>query len=229
MAVETLSSPGPLLGEPPPRVKTWALHVGGSFTETPQDIYHPFIENVFHNRVMSSLGCSSPSTFCGPNPIFRGLMAVAPAEGPFTERTSFRPPATGRGLRRRACGLVRSRRGSRSWRASGVTGRLRRARRRPALPSYCPTDRRQPAADGGLSSQNPLWKRVHRRRLQRHFRRRAVHEPVRALHRVTWTSSKSPPAARLRRGSSARRRRRSAGRSPSSSSRLSGCSLYGPG
>jgi len=71
---EALASPGPL-GPLPPLSKTWALHVGGSFADVPQDAFYPFIENLFHNRVTGGGGCGA-GLYCGEDGVLRQQMAV---------------------------------------------------------------------------------------------------------------------------------------------------------
>jgi hypothetical protein len=73
---ETLSSPGPLLAPPLARVKTWALHVGGSFPDVPEsEPFYAFIENIFHNRVTAGGACSAGS-YCSEDFVLRQQMAV---------------------------------------------------------------------------------------------------------------------------------------------------------
>jgi hypothetical protein len=70
---ETLASP--LLGGTQPLTKTWALHVGGSFPDVPQDAFYLFIENLFHNRITGGGGCG-PGLYCGEDGVLRQQMAV---------------------------------------------------------------------------------------------------------------------------------------------------------
>jgi hypothetical protein len=82
-------SPSVLLpsGFPVP-VKTWTLHIGLSFTDTPtSNIFYRFIENIFHNGVTG--GCGG-TNYCPTNSTLRQQMAVfvlKSKEGP-----SFVPP-----------------------------------------------------------------------------------------------------------------------------------------
>jgi hypothetical protein len=90
---ETLASSGPLLGQPLPRSKTWAFHVGGSFADVPEDVFYPFIENILHNRVTAGGGCGLDS-FCGEGVVLRQQMAVFLLKA--RNGAEFRPaPATG--------------------------------------------------------------------------------------------------------------------------------------
>ena len=73
--------------------KTWALHVGGSFNDVPQDAFYPFIENLFHNRITAGGACGADS-YCGEEGVLRKQMAV------FLMKIAFGPdfvpaPATG--------------------------------------------------------------------------------------------------------------------------------------
>jgi hypothetical protein len=76
-ADETLTSDdGPLLGQPLPRIKTWPLHVGGSFADVPDtDPFYAFIENIFHRGVTAGGACGALS-YCGEDVVLRQQMAV---------------------------------------------------------------------------------------------------------------------------------------------------------
>src|SRR4030095_10979941 len=62
-------------GPPGTQTKTWALHVGGSFPDVPQDAFYPYIENLFHNGVTAGGGCG-PGLYCGEDLVLRQQMAV---------------------------------------------------------------------------------------------------------------------------------------------------------
>ena len=92
---ELLSSPGPLLGEGAalPRLKTWALHVGQSFSDVPEDGFYPYIENILHNRVTAGGGCGAAS-FCGEDGVLRQQLAVFVLKALYGAEF-LPPPATG--------------------------------------------------------------------------------------------------------------------------------------
>ena len=53
---------------------TWTLHIGGSFADAPADnLFYPFIENVFHNGITG--GCGGGG-YCPANGVTRAQMAV---------------------------------------------------------------------------------------------------------------------------------------------------------
>ena len=55
-------------------LKTWTLHLGDSFTDTPRaHLFYRFIENLFHNGITG--GCGD-RTYCPGNPVTRAQMAV---------------------------------------------------------------------------------------------------------------------------------------------------------
>ena len=89
---EAVASSGPL-GSATPLTKTWALHVGGSFPDVPEDAFYPFIENLLHNQVTAGGGCGA-GQYCGEDGVLRQQMAVfllkARYGGAFAPR-----PATG--------------------------------------------------------------------------------------------------------------------------------------
>ena len=89
---ETLTSSSGPLGIPN-RIKTWALHVGQSFEDVPQDSFYPYIENILHNGVTAGGSCGAAS-YCGEDGVLRQQMAVfvlkAMYGGDFVP-----PPATG--------------------------------------------------------------------------------------------------------------------------------------
>jgi subtilisin-like proprotein convertase family protein len=76
----------------PATVKTWTLHIGGSFGDVPtSNIFYSFIENIFHNGVTG--GCSQ-TDYCPTGTALRKQMAVfvlKAKEGPNYQP----PPATG--------------------------------------------------------------------------------------------------------------------------------------
>jgi hypothetical protein len=78
-ADETLASDdGPLKpeGTLPPRIKTWPIHVGGSFADVPDtDPFYAYVENIFHNRVTAGGACA-PESFCPEDFVLRQQMAV---------------------------------------------------------------------------------------------------------------------------------------------------------
>ncbi len=82
-----------------PMTKTWALHVGGSFPDVPQDAFYPFIENLFHNRVTAGGGCGA-GRYCGDDPVLRQQMAVFLLKSAYGAH-SLPPAATGGCVRRR--------------------------------------------------------------------------------------------------------------------------------
>ncbi len=94
-ADETLtSSVGPLLGQPLSRIKTWPLHVGGSFADVPDtDLFYPFVETIFHKRVTAGGACGVGS-FCGDDVVLRQQMGVFLLKGIFGADFAP-PPATG--------------------------------------------------------------------------------------------------------------------------------------
>jgi hypothetical protein len=68
--------------------KTWTLHVGGSFADTPPShLFYAFVENVFHNGITS--GCGS-GDYCPGNPVRRDQMAVFLLKG--EHGASYSPP-----------------------------------------------------------------------------------------------------------------------------------------
>ena len=71
---ELLGSPAIFGGLQPPR-KTWALHVGQSFPDVPKDVFYPFVEDLFHNRVTAGGGCGA-GLYCGEDSVLRQQMAV---------------------------------------------------------------------------------------------------------------------------------------------------------
>src|SRR4029450_12791245 len=77
----------------PPRSKTWALHVGQSFADVPEDVFYPFIENIFHNRVTAGGGCGV-GNFCPEEGVLRQQMAVFVLKGLYGADFTP-PPATG--------------------------------------------------------------------------------------------------------------------------------------
>ena len=68
---------GPPLGSGSPPSKTWALHVGASFTDVSTDIavnpFYPFIETIFHKGITG--GCGG-TTYCPQQNNLRQEMAV---------------------------------------------------------------------------------------------------------------------------------------------------------
>jgi hypothetical protein len=86
---EGLASTGPF-GSLPPLTKTWALHVGGSFPDVPQDAFYPFIENLFHNGVTAGGGCGA-GLYCGDDSVLRQQMAVFLLKSAYG--AAFTPPA----------------------------------------------------------------------------------------------------------------------------------------
>jgi hypothetical protein len=73
----------------PAPVKTWTLHVGLSFTDTPtSNIFYSFIENIFHNGLTG--GCGGTS-YCPSNQTLRKQMAVFVLKA--KEGAAFVPPA----------------------------------------------------------------------------------------------------------------------------------------
>ena len=83
------------MGPLPPLSKTWALHVGGSFADVPQDAFYPFIENLFHNRVTAGGGCG-PGLYCGEDGVLRQQMAVFLLKAAYG--ADFTPPAATGGV-----------------------------------------------------------------------------------------------------------------------------------
>ena len=73
-----------------PMTKTWALHVGGSFPDVPQDAFYPFIESIFHNGVTGGGGCGV-GQYCGDEPVLRQQMAVLLLKSAYG--AAFTPPA----------------------------------------------------------------------------------------------------------------------------------------
>jgi hypothetical protein len=131
---EALASTGPF-GSAQPLSKTWALHVGGSFPDVPQDAFYPFIENLFHNNITAGGGCGA-GLYCGEDPVLRQQMAVLLLKA--ADGAAFTPPA--------ATGAVFDDVPASSpfapWIEElariGATGGCV-APPAPALPSYCPT------------------------------------------------------------------------------------------
>jgi hypothetical protein len=132
-------------GFPVPQRKTWALHVGGSFGDVPNDAFYPYIENIFHNGITAGGGCGA-GLYCGEDDVLRQQMAVflvKAARGP-----GFTPaPATGT-----VFDDVPASSPFAPWieelARMGVTSGCT-APPPPALPSYCPTavvNRQQMAA-----------------------------------------------------------------------------------
>jgi uncharacterized protein YfaP (DUF2135 family) len=80
-------------GPPGTQTKTWALHVGGSFPDVPQDAFYPYIENLFHNGVTAGGGCG-PGLYCGEDLVLRQQMAVFLLKAKLGASYSP-PPATG--------------------------------------------------------------------------------------------------------------------------------------
>ena len=71
--------------------RTAALHVGGSFPDMPQNVFYPFVENLFHNGVTG--GCAGGG-YCPGNDVTRAQMAVFLLKAKFG--SGFIPaPATG--------------------------------------------------------------------------------------------------------------------------------------
>jgi hypothetical protein len=61
--------------DPSATVKTWTLHVGGSFTDVASDSgFYPSVETVLHNGVTA--GCGDGTTFCPTSTVTRQQMAV---------------------------------------------------------------------------------------------------------------------------------------------------------
>ena len=73
------------------RTKRWALHVGGSFNDVPQNAFYPFIENLFHNGVTG--GCAGGG-YCPGNNVTRAQMAVFLLKARWGA-AFLPPPATG--------------------------------------------------------------------------------------------------------------------------------------
>ena len=72
--------------------RTAALHVGGSFNDVPPDnLFYPFIENLFHNGVTG--GCAGGG-YCPANNVTRGQMAVFLMKARWGA-VFLPPPATG--------------------------------------------------------------------------------------------------------------------------------------
>src|SRR5262249_60288453 len=81
------------LGSAQPVTKTWALHVGESFPDGPQDAFYPFIENLLHNGVTAGGGCGA-GLYCGEDSVLRQQMAVFLLKAAYG--AAFTPPvATG--------------------------------------------------------------------------------------------------------------------------------------
>ncbi|HEX4438881.1 MAG TPA: S-layer homology domain-containing protein [Thermoanaerobaculia bacterium] len=75
--------------DPAAVLKTWTLHVGGSFADVPTTLlFYPFIENLFHNGVTG--GCAN-GNYCPGNAVTRGQMAVFLLKG--EHGGSYAPPA----------------------------------------------------------------------------------------------------------------------------------------
>ncbi len=74
---ETLASSGPLgpVGAGATLTKTWALHIGGSFPDVPEDVFYPFVEILLHNFVTAGGGCGA-GMYCGEDGVLRQQMAV---------------------------------------------------------------------------------------------------------------------------------------------------------
>jgi S-layer family protein len=70
-------------------VKTWTLHVGGSFADVPtSQQFYKFIENLFHNGVTG--GCAG-GNYCPGNAVTRGQMAAFLLKG--EHGGNYAPPA----------------------------------------------------------------------------------------------------------------------------------------
>ena len=68
--------------------KTWSLHVGDSFGDTPTShLFYPFIENIFHNGVTG--GCGG-TDYCPGNSTLRQQMAVFVLKA--REGSAYTPP-----------------------------------------------------------------------------------------------------------------------------------------
>jgi hypothetical protein len=80
-------------GSAPVLTKTWALHVGGSFADVPQDTFYPYVENLLHNGVTAGGGCGS-GLFCAEDEVLRQQMAVFLLKSVLGPQYSP-PPATG--------------------------------------------------------------------------------------------------------------------------------------
>jgi len=138
---EALHSPDPLGNT----LKTWSLHVGGSFPDVPQDSFYPFIESLFHNGVTAGGSCGA-GLYCGEQPVLRQQMAVFLLKAAYGQ--NFVPPdATGA-----VFDDVPASSPFAPWIEElariGVTAGCT-APPLPALPSYCPTatvNRQQMAA-----------------------------------------------------------------------------------
>jgi len=72
-------------------VKTWLVHIGGSFPDVPQNAFYPFIENLFHNGVTG--GCAGGG-YCPGNNVTRAQMAVFLLKSRYGSGF-IPPPATG--------------------------------------------------------------------------------------------------------------------------------------
>ena len=74
-------------------LKTWTLHVGGSFADVSTDIvadpYYPSIETIFHKGVTG--GCHTGSDFCPTDPTTRAQMAVFLLKA--SQGSSYVPPS----------------------------------------------------------------------------------------------------------------------------------------
>jgi hypothetical protein len=158
-------------------VRTWVLHVGGSFSDVPTS--HPFyasIERILHNRITA--GCS-PSTYCPSDGINRAQMAVLLLKARHPDRharADGRLPAED-GLRVRI-------------QPSFLHGHLRRRRLPRCLRGGLDRVSVQPGDHGGLQREPaPLLPRQHQyaRPDGRVHRPHVSPDPVRSV---------SPPASR---------------------------------
>jgi uncharacterized repeat protein (TIGR01451 family) len=64
-------------------MKTWALHIGGSFTDIPTDnLFYRFVETIYHNHITVGGGNSCPTTeYCYGDPTQRDQMTAFIARG----------------------------------------------------------------------------------------------------------------------------------------------------
>jgi hypothetical protein len=70
-------------------IKTWVVHVGGSFPDVPtSNLFYKFVENLFHNGVTG--GCAN-GNYCPTNPVTRAQMAVFLLKG--EHGGAYAPPA----------------------------------------------------------------------------------------------------------------------------------------
>ena len=73
----------------PTPTKTWTLHIGNSFDDTPTgNLFYKFVENIFHNGVTG--GCGG-TNYCPTNQTLRKQMAVFVLKSKFG--SSYVPPA----------------------------------------------------------------------------------------------------------------------------------------